>query len=43
MPSVPSEPTNDAEQVRAVGIERLAAELDDLAVGQDDRQPGDVV
>ena len=36
IPSVPSEPTNDAEQVGAVRVERLAAELDELAVGQHD-------
>ena len=43
MPSVPSDPTIDAEQVGPVGVERLPAELDDLAVGQDERQPGHVV
>ena len=43
IPSVPSEPTIDAEEVRPVGVERLAAELDDLAVRQDEREPGDVV
>ena len=34
---------DDAEQVHAVGVERLPAELDHLAVGQDDRRPGDVM
>ena len=32
-----------AEQVGPVRVERLAAELDELAVGEHDRQPGDVV
>ena len=32
-----------AEQVGPVGVERLAAELDDLAVGQHHGQPGHVV
>ena len=43
IPSVPSEPMNAPEQVGAVRVERLAAELDDLAVGKHDRQAGDVV
>ena len=32
-----------AEEVGPVRVERLAAELDDLAVGQDERQAGDVM
>ena len=32
-----------AEEVGAVRVERLAAQLDDLPVGQDERQPGDVM
>ncbi len=32
-----------AEQVGPVRVERLAAELDDLAVGQNDLEPRDVV
>ena len=43
MPSVPSEPTITPSRSGPSGIERLPAELDDLAVRQDERQPGDVV
>ncbi len=32
-----------AEQVRPVGIERLASQLDDVAVGEDEGQAGHVV
>ena len=43
IPSVPSEPTITPRRSGPVRIERLAAELDDLAVGEDERQAGDVV
>ena len=34
---------DDAEEIRPVRVERLAAELDDLAVGQDEGEAGHVV
>ena len=37
-PERPLGADDHAEEVRAVGVERLAAELDDLAVGQDERE-----
>ena len=37
-PERPLGADEDAEQVGPVGVERLAAELDDLAVGQHDRR-----
>ena len=43
IPSVPSEPMNAPSRSGPSGIERLAAELDDLAVGEHDGQAGDVV
>ena len=43
IPSVPSEPMKAPSRSEPVRVERLAAELDDVAVGQHDRQPGHVV
>ena len=43
MPSVPSDPTITPSRSGPSGIERLPAELDDLAVRQDECQPGHVV
>ncbi len=34
---------DDADEVRPVGVERLAAQLDDLAVREHEREPGHVV
>ncbi len=43
IPSVPSEPMKSPEQVGPLAVERGAAEFDDVAVGEDDLHPGDVV
>ena len=42
-PERPLRADDHAEEIRAVGVERLVPELEDLAVRQDEREPGHVV